>query len=70
MASCVILGSLRIRYSGTRNARDPLGDTSMKKKGVQLAGRASDYDTGLIPGKGEWEGSRTGQGESQTVVPL
>lgn len=56
MASCVILGSLRSRYSGTRSAGDLLGDMPVKKKGkqVQLAGRASDYDTGLAPGKGEW----------------
>lgn len=40
----------------------------MKNKGeeVELAGRASDCDTGLTPGKGQQEGHRIGQDEPLT----
>lgn len=54
VVSCVILGSsLRSRYSGTRSARDLLGDMSAKKKGkqVQLAGKTSEYDMSWHLGK-------------------
>lgn len=39
-----------------RCARDLVGEKPVKNKGegVELAERASDSDTGLTPGKGEW----------------
>ena len=45
-----------------------MGELPVKNKGeeVELAGRASDCDTGLTPGKGEQEGNRTGQDELPT----
>ena len=62
---CLCLSSLRSRHSGMRTAWDVLGDMPVKKKGkrAQLAGRASGCDTARTAGKGEREGSRSGQEE-------